>query len=621
MSKLGNYSAYIVSAVVHLIVLGVMAAIQLNLIQENPDILLETVFSEERDQQEFTQELEETTEAADSINVIPGGVISTAVGATAAPSVSQTKIETSESLKEPEVRVNVGEFTLPGDAMLGEDLGEAEVTGETGAVVDGYGAAMGRMTMEILRMMRESRVLVVWLFDESESMKDDQKEIAGNFQKIYEELGIASTQDKNLRRNDDILLTAVHSYGKDLHDITPKPTADTKEVKEAINKIQIDESGLENTCQSIMAVLEKYRTMAARNDRKLVVIVVSDESGSDGQYVEEVIHRSQRARAPIYFMGREAVFGYPYARIRWVDPVYNLTHWLTIDRGPETGFPECLQFDGLGPRYDAFSSGFGPYEQVRIARETGGIFFLLPGEEEDLTGPGAHEARRYRDLEMKEYRPLLLPRQEYEKERNASKFRRTIWEVIVVLNPHLDKELNVREWHYPTDPVEFAKVGRENFQKAVRAMQLLNKANVTLNSIEPLREKEASPRWRAAFDLMKAQILAYRVRLFQYLVALDNHQKNKPQVTKKESNEWNLRRVPKMLEPDEAQVKASKVDTAELKKQEDEARKLFQFVMKEHPGTPWAARAKWESDRGFGMEFVENFHNPNYTKISKLPKY
>ena len=129
-------------------------------------------------------------------------------------------------------------------------------------------------------------------------------------------------------------------------------------------------------------------------------MVVSDESGDDGTKVETTLAAAVKAKSPIYFLGRESVFGYRYARIRWVDPKYRLTHWLTINRGPETPAPEQLQWDGLHSRWDVFSSGFGPYEQVRLAKETNGIFFVLPGEEENLTGAGAHEKRKFDFLDM-----------------------------------------------------------------------------------------------------------------------------------------------------------------------------------------------------------------------------
>ena len=40
----------------------------------------------------------------------------------------------------------------------------------------------------------------------------------------------------------------------------------------------------------------------------------------------------------------------------------------------------------------------------------------------------------------------------------------------------------------------------------------------------------------------------------------------------------------------------------------DLAEKRFDQVMKDHPGTPWAARAKWEKDRGYGVELAPWYH-------------
>src|SRR5690606_34352675 len=160
--------------------------------------------------------------------------------------------------------------------------------------------------------------------------------------------------------------------------------------------------------------------------------------------------------------GREAIFGYPYAYVRWRDPESGFTHWLQVDRGPETAFPECLQYDGLQPRWDSASSGFGPYAQVRLAKESGGIFFLLSSHEADLVGRASRDPRRFADLAMKEYEPLLLPRREYEQTRNRSEFRKTIWQVIVAINPHLDSDLILRREHFSTDPSEFNQQRLEN---------------------------------------------------------------------------------------------------------------------------------------------------------------
>lgn len=632
MQGIRNYSAFGISLGIHAVILAAMAMIQLELNRQEDELAIETVMEEDRVQEEYSQELEEAVETTDQVSYVTGGTVSTTVGAATGPTVQQTKIETSETLQEPEVQVNPGDITVPGDELLGEDLGESEVSGEVGAAVKGYGQAMDRITKELIRLMREKKVLVTWLFDESKSLEDDRQEISEKFKQVYEELGVARKQENiDVREGREILLTSVASYGKSLNFITPEPTADTETIRKAIRQVPIDESGKENMCQSIAAVVDKFGRRARSTQRKLVIIVVSDEAGDDGPVVEKTIEKAKQVDAPVYIMGREAVFGYPYARMRWKDPKYGLWHWVDIRRGPETAFPEQLQWDGLRRRHDSFSSGFGPYEQVRIAKETGGIFFILPGEEEKLTGAGAHEKRKFDFLDMKEYQPMLLPRRVYAQARDRSEFRKTIWQVIVRLNPNEnellpnhDPKLNIREHWYPLRPAEFRKEGQEQVARAARAMELLNQALPMLKRIEPLRAKEPYQRWRANYDLIKAQCIAYRVRLFQFLLAMDQHAANMPAPKKEKTNRWNVRRTRKMLKPDQSQferikkafgVKASLEEYNQMiDRQQQTARELFKVVIEEHPGTPWARRAKRELNQGFGMTFVEAYRNPNYDR-------
>jgi hypothetical protein len=490
---------------------------------------------------------------------------------------------------------------------------------------------MSRLTRELLRIMRKDRVLVVWMFDESESMKDDQKKIRDQFHKVYEELGIASKKDETLKTrrggrsedvSDDVLTTSVVAFGEKVHFLLEAPSADVNKIREAIDKIQIDESGKENTSQIVRDVVGKYRSMAGRQERRLVLVIVSDESGDDGQFIEEAINEVKRANTPVYVLGREAVFGYPYARMSWRDPKYGLTHYINVNRGPETPKAEALQWNGFGKRYDVFQSGFGPYEMVRLAKESGGIYFLLPGEEETLAGPGENEKRKFDFLDMKEYQPGLPSRLEYEKERAASpKFRQRIWDVIVELDPYQQSELNMRQWWYPADPVEFAKEGEENFKKALASMDRANKAMVVLEQIAPEREREESWRWRAAYDLMRAQVPAYRVRLFQYLLALDQHKKNNPRPKDPKNNTWTIRIRREMLPPDPVQVKVTGLNLEEIEAQKKRAEDLFKYAIEQHPGTPWSRRAELELRQGFGVHFVEDYRDPNYDKTDiKLPK-
>ncbi len=457
----------VISLSLHLVALFGLSLIVFAGPLDKLQMVLDSVFDEERVHEEFTQEVEQSTEAADTVNYVSGSMAAgmTGTGGLAGPVVAQQKIEDAESLKVPDVKVNIGAMTVPGLNIISKDLGSGQVTGDVGRVVEGYGAALGQMTQELVRLMRQSKVHVVWLFDESESMKDDQKEIRERFYKVYEELGLVQRQDAKLK-SDEILLTTVMSFGEGINQHTRNPTADADEIKKAIDQIKVDESGKENTCSAIISVVGKFQQMAVRQKRKLVLIVVTDESGDDGQHVEDAIQRSKSADAPVYVLGRYSVFGYPYARLRWVDPMFGLTHWLTINRGPETPAPECLQFDGLHGRWDVFSSGFGPYEQVRIAKQTGGIFFMLPGKEDNLAGAGSLEERKFELLDMKEYLPDLNARIEYVRSRDASKFRDIQWRVIEELNPHLHDKLNMQEHAYSIDPAQFATQGEETFKRA-----------------------------------------------------------------------------------------------------------------------------------------------------------
>jgi hypothetical protein len=164
------------------------------------ELQLESIFTEEIPQEEITRELDLETAPAETLNVIAGGTPSSSVGASAQPAAAPVNVQKAAVMKEVNIRPVMSELALPTDALIGEELGEGEIVGEVGSMVEGYGAAMGIITQEIVRMMRQEKVTVIWLFDESGSMVDDRKEIRENYIRVYEELGIASKQDKDLRK-------------------------------------------------------------------------------------------------------------------------------------------------------------------------------------------------------------------------------------------------------------------------------------------------------------------------------------------------------------------------------------------------------------------------------------
>ncbi|MCA9069673.1 MAG: VWA domain-containing protein, partial [Planctomycetaceae bacterium] len=225
--KTSTLSSLGVSTIVHALILGMMATWYFKIEEEPEEVTVESVIKEEeRPPEDITQRMEEETQVSTNLNSVSGGAVSLAVGSTAKPTVK--KVQMTESIVKTDVTFNASNVTMPGDSELGDELGEGEVTGEVGAVVEGYGPAMDRLTKEIIRMMREQKVLVVWLFDQSDSMKDDHEEIAGKFHKVYEELGIAQQKDEKIksRIQDQVLQTMIIAYGEGLKPMLREPTAD-----------------------------------------------------------------------------------------------------------------------------------------------------------------------------------------------------------------------------------------------------------------------------------------------------------------------------------------------------------------------------------------------------------
>lgn len=613
----------VVSLVLHVLILGVMAAISIAVGPADNALSIETVLADDtRVHEEYVQQLDEQQEIAETLNFLAGSV-STEIGGSNAPLSKQTKLDFDEVVKDPDLTVDVSPENIPATNLLGEDLGQAEVTGEVGAVVEGYGPALDRLTQELIRLLRQHELLVVWLFDESNSMKDDQQEIKQRIHRVYEELKLIEKQPtvvggstRKEMKLQDVLLSAITSFGEAVHVHTPKPTGDVRDILPAIDRVPIDTSGTENMCQALAFAIEKYRAMARA--RKLVLIVVSDESGDDGEHVEEVLHQAKALKAPIYILGREAVFGSLYAHVRWIQPYTGHLHYLPIRRGPETPFAEQLQYDGFRRRRDSHMSGFGPYEQVRLAKETGGIFFQLPYEEEDLND---FEDQQFEMLALREYLPDLGSRRDYVHERDSSDFRRAVWDVIVLLNPYNPKNDGLelpdpevtREW-FSTNLADYGPKVRDRLQQIVKILSAMASAQKHLEKVRPLREKEASVRWRANYDLIVAQLFWYRVRLFEYAIGLDQFAKRGlPQALKEHPmhNRWSIVEDPSdFVVPDEGQQKLLGVTPDELIAAREEGMQRLKKVRELHPGTPWARRAEWELNRKFGVRFKTYYQPP-----------
>ncbi len=526
-----------------------------------------------------------------------------AAAASNTPVLDPTLVAKADTALVPIAAPTIG---IPDALSLIAAVPDGEVKGEARDIVDSYQQALDRLAQELVWMLDKGPVLAVWCFDQSESMKDDQKEIRDRIETVYEQLGLLG------RTNNKALLTAVTSYGDQFIDHTlHNPTADRSQIRQAIDSVPVDDSGTEMMCGAVGTAIGTYRDLTKRG-RQMALILVTDESGdrkNNDTYLEEAIRIAKANKCKIYVLGRESVFGYPYAYIRWPHPQTKRVHWLPVDRGPETGFPEQLQTNGFRRRHDAFSSGFGPYEQTRMARETNGIFFMLPSVETNLVGANK---QKYDMEALRPYRPDLRARIEVLADRDQYPMRTLIWQVIQDLNPHnkeAKKAVELR-MEFSLNPQQFVAQTRQEQAKAKMHLQYMAEAERRLIAGAKLREQEVDPRWQANYDLILAQLVAYQARTYEYGVALDafiNNPKTAPAMrNNRKLVHWDIRTT-------------KKTRTEEAKPYIERARTLFADVQKNHPGSPWAARASWELRRGFGVDLGPDYRVP-YVQVKNPMK-
>jgi len=468
--------------------------------------------------------------------------------------------------------------------------------GSAQEVVSNYQEAMDQIAQELIWMLSKNKVLVIWLFDQSESMKVDQRKIRERITRVYQEIGLTE------EGQGDMLTTAITSYGQGFQLLTPAPTAVLSEIQNAIDQIQVDASGEEMSCSAIMEALSQHKKYANIADRKIALILVTDESGNttDNQsQLENAIKTAQQMDCRLFVMGREAMFGYPYAHYEWRHPFDGEMHLLKIDRGPETAFVEQLQTDGYGKRWDAMTAGFGPYEQVRMAKETGGRFFMLPGQEDKI-----HRVtdRKFDPKTMDYYRPDLRPRAQQVAEIKGDPLKSLVTKVVYDLNPFQKDRadvLTIRHW-YSRNPQEMANQVRKEQAEVIPYGRYLDEAIAVMEKNVQLRDASVSNRWKANFDLILGQLYAYRCRAYEYGVSSEMFLKNPtpPNPDRPEYMEfrgWELRTRKELVAAEKTQADA------------DRATELLTHVTQEYAGTPWATRAAWEVKRGFGSTLVPHY--------------
>lgn len=454
--------------------------------------------------------------------------------------------------------------------------------------VEGVEGAVDRVAVEIVRRMEGGRTLVAWAFDASLSLAAERKRLADHIETIYTHI---DQLDRDKLAADGGLLTTVVGYGQYRKVMTPKPTADVSAVRAAIAAIPPDTSGDEATFGTVAEIVEKLgRYKDGDKTYNLMVIVVTDEVGSDQDRLEPTIALARKRDVPVYVLGSQALFGRAERFMDYYDPAAKYLHrGIKVDAGPESAMIEQIRlpFWYGGPQYDEIESGFGPYALGRLASATGGIYFVarLDG------GKMGFDASR-----MKEYKPDWAPFRDYEASIRRDPLRQAVVNAALITQQNLP---GMPTLQFPSmDAPNFKDVLQDNQVIAERTAYTVDEALEPISAVAKRRDRETSRRWQAHYDLIRGRLLAMKVRCYEYNFACARLVKDPPRFQDPKSNAWRM--VP------DREVRFSEKAAAAAK----EAEALLKRVVDEHPATPWALLAERELQNPLGFKWVEAYVPP-----------
>ena len=516
------------------------------------------------------------------------GVTVGGVGVTAGPSAQQeTSDRVNDGFKGPEVTVNLGEkeMAMPAENFLTEKIGKGgegvtgggteNVAGEGGG---GVASAIDRLAWELTQSLHESKTTVIWLFDQSLSLKERRDAIADRFENVYRQL---ESLDEGAKGS---LMTVVATYGEGFKLLTERPVEDVKPLIPKVRAIPDDPSGKENVFAAVKQLAQKFKGERSKK-RSVLIFIVTDEKGDDAEHMlEDTIFLCRKQGIKVYTVGNAALFGREKGYVTWKFPEGG-TEDIEVDAGPETVEPEAIVlgfWGGNGADLSRMSSGYGPYALTRLCKETGGQYLIA---QEDARGP------RFDPAIMRSYQPDYRPIKEYLKSLEKNKAKAAL--VVAAKNSKVEN-IPIPRLGFPAYNDAVLKDTITEAQKP--AADLDYKVNRFIEGLklgEKDREKITEPRWRAAYDLAIGRSLAMHVRAFGYNQMLAEMKATPKTFQKKDSNEWRI-------EPSKT-INAGQ----NIKKLEREAATYLKRVIDENPGTPWEKLAARELSTPMGWEWKE----------------
>ena len=607
LKKQGGRSGWFVSLGLHGVVLLCLAGITIDpQVIHAPAIQIEQPVSEP--EPEFVFEPEEL-EVSD-VDLKELGALSER-GVTVAEAISSNKADIpfipppQNMLVTKSVRIEPVTFESMGPNEV-DQLIETVVGVNIGVAATGASGAIDRLSLEIARSLEDAPTTVCWVFDQSVSLAGQRQEIASRLKRVFRELSHDSEGEVPAG-----LTNLVLAYGQRFQFIVNKPTRVSGEVVEAIQGIEVDNSGVEKTFTAIRAAAERLNATRRVGRSNGMIVVFTDEVGDDQSLADQVATICRRLGVSVCVVGVPAPFGQRFIEMKYVefDPTYaSVEDWAVVEQGPETLFPEAIHISDKSFSNEAIDSGFGPFSLSKLCYQTGGVYIAvhanrnLRGRVPDrATAPMSSRIRYFFDPELlRDYQPDYVSATKLRQKvaSNAAKQSLVTAAAATNLKPMLSPEtvFPKKSEGELANLLSLAQRSAAVLQPRVDAIygQLLRGL--------PDRESIEEERWKAGFDLAMGRILAMKVRTDAYNLMLARA-KFGMQFQRPKSDTWVLR-------PSDVVNVGSRTE-----KFAEQAHEYLRRVIEDHPGTPWAFLAKRELGQPLGYAWDEI-----HTGINDPPK-
>ena len=576
----------LISFLFHMVVLLLLTSIGIKLTKESDKNIIIITSNEIEENINEEKEINDITNFSTDISIKNNSSSSITQIASIPENLSPMNIDLDLNLDTPNL---VSNFSIQQD-ILNTTINTT--IGDNTSQQQSVGGVLDRLTPEIISLAQNRDINIIWLFDASISLSNQRKQIKDRIAKILSEINDSSFGTKKIEHS-------ICSFGKTLSIISKQPTTNEDIIKQDIESIVLDDSGIENVFTSIINACDYYKK------HRNAIIVFTDEVGDDISNLDKCIVSVTRQGIPVFVVGSPAPFGSSKIEFKYVDPDPKFDQkerWVEIQQGPETLFKMTLDLQTLPIDEQGLDSGYGPYALTRLCYSSGGMYFSVhPNRSKDIVSkkqiaPLSSNISRFFDASvMSKYRPDYRNIIVQQNDVSSNQIKASLLKACQIpLRIVFDQRMNFTAF----SEGEFAEQLKDAQNFSARIEPKIDQIYNLLKNVEQHADNLKDNRWMASYYLAMGRILATKCRIELYNLVLAEAKSGLNKKDKK-SNAWEL-------------VRDMQVDSknSQLTKTHDSAQKYLKLVIDKYPETPWAAIAQEELNTPMGYKWLEKYIEP-----------